>query len=308
LTLAVLLWAAGCGQPAGTAKKPAPASVAAAAKAANEEALRARQSAAKQAQAKQQPAGQTSTVPPAESASADAKDSQAPAAAPASPNAETPVVATSTTSSADDGRSWAHWRGPGQIGVSGNRDLPESWSLDGTNLLWTKPYGGRSCPLVMNGRVYIIGAAGSGIETHERVACFDAETGAVLWEYPFNVFYTDIVANRVGWANLAGDPETGYVYAHGVQDLMLCLDADGKLIWSHSLNEEYGSVTGYGGRIHTPVVDEDRVIISFLSRRDIATLRWISERARCSGGPRRESSRSIRATARRYSPSSTASG
>ena len=42
LTLAVLLWAAGCGQPAGTAKKPAPASVAAAAKAA-EEALRARQ-------------------------------------------------------------------------------------------------------------------------------------------------------------------------------------------------------------------------------------------------------------------------
>ncbi|MBI3467407.1 MAG: PQQ-binding-like beta-propeller repeat protein [Planctomycetes bacterium] len=152
-----------------------------------------------------------------------------------------------------------------QRGEAPDLDLPDTWSQGGENLLWTRPYGGRSCPLVMNGRVYIIGAAGDGIRTQERVTCFDAETGDVLWEHPFNVFHSDIVTSRVGWAALAGDLETGYVYAHGVQDLLLCLDPSGKVVWSHSLKEEFGSVTGYGGRIHTPIVDEDRVIISFLS-------------------------------------------
>jgi outer membrane protein assembly factor BamB len=161
--------------------------------------------------------------------------------------------------------SWTHWRGPTQNGISGNRDLPDTWVQGGENQLWSQPYGGRSCPLVMNGRVYIIGAAGEGVTTHERVVCFNAETGETLWEYPFNVFLTTIVRNRVGWANLAGDPETGNIFVHGVQDLMLCLDADGKLVWSRSLTEEFGAVSGYGGRVHSPVVDEDRVIISFLN-------------------------------------------
>ena len=39
--------------------------------------------------------------------------------------------------------------------------------------------------------------------------CLDAATGKVLWEYRFNVFFTDIVSARVGLACLAGDPETG---------------------------------------------------------------------------------------------------
>ncbi|HUN80246.1 MAG TPA: PQQ-binding-like beta-propeller repeat protein, partial [Phycisphaerae bacterium] len=46
---------------------------------------------------------------------------------------------------------------------------------------------------------------------------------------------------------------------------MICLDRDGKLIWRHSLTEEYNRVSGYGGRLMNPIVDEDRVVISFLN-------------------------------------------
>ena len=161
---------------------------------------------------------------------------------------------------------WGHWRGPLQTGVSLDQGLPESWSQDGDNLVWSQPFGGRSCPVVVDGRVCIIGVVGDdNISTQERVVCFDAENGQKLWEHRFNVFHSTIVANRVGWANLAGDPETGYVYAHGVQDLLICFDPEGRIVWSHSMKEKFGSVTGYGGRIHTPVIDEDRLIISFLS-------------------------------------------
>ena len=62
---------------------------------------------------------------------------------------------------------------------------------------------------------------------------------------------------------LAVDPETGNVYANGVQGLVLCLDRDGKLLWSKSTTELFGRVSGYGGRTYTPIIDEDRVIVAF---------------------------------------------
>ncbi len=165
--------------------------------------------------------------------------------------------------------NWIHWRGPHQNGYSDDTNLPARWSPDpkapNSNLIWTQPYGGRSTPLVMNGRVYIIDDAGEGVNEQERVACFDAETGKVLWEHRFNVFFTDIVSARVGWADLAGDPETGNIYAHGVQGLFFCFDKDGKILWSHSLTEEYGRISGYGGRVNSPIVDGDLVIMGMIN-------------------------------------------
>jgi outer membrane protein assembly factor BamB len=164
--------------------------------------------------------------------------------------------------------SWLHWRGPQQNGVSTEKDLPDSWSLDpnkaNNNLVWSAPYGCRSAPVVNNGRVYIINNAGEDATDQERIMCFDAKTGKVLWEKRFNVFFTDIVAVRIGWTNLAGDAETGNVYAHGSQGLLICFDPDGKILWQHSLTEEYGRVSGYGGRLASPIVDGDLVIIGMV--------------------------------------------
>jgi outer membrane protein assembly factor BamB len=163
---------------------------------------------------------------------------------------------------------WSFWRGPEQTGVSREKDMPEKWSLKpgpDSNLIWRKPHGGRSAPLVMNGRVYIINKAGEEIDEQERVMCFDAKTGKVEWQYRFNVFYSDIVSARVGWSNLAGDPETGNVYAHGVQGLLYCFDRNGKVLWSHSTTEEYGRISGYGGRVNSPIVDGDLVIIGMVN-------------------------------------------
>ena len=160
---------------------------------------------------------------------------------------------------------WPFWRGPEQTGLAREKAVVTTWSPDGTNLIWKSPVGGRTTPIVMGGRVFFTAPVGDGECLQEAVVCLDAQNGKTLWQYTFNVYMTDIVANRVGWTAPVGDPETGNIYAHGTGGDLLCLSRDGKLLWSHSLFEEYNRVSGYGGRLMTPVIDEDRVVVSFLN-------------------------------------------
>lgn len=157
---------------------------------------------------------------------------------------------------------WPSWRGPNQNGVSDEKGLVANWSLDGKNLIWRANFIGRSTPIVLNGRAYVVGRTGDGIDVQRHVACYDAETGKLIWEDKNNVFHTTVPFSRVGWSSLGGDPETGSVYLFGVDGLFICYDKDGKILWQHSMVEEYNRFSGYGGRTCTPIVDEDLVIIN----------------------------------------------
>lgn len=172
-----------------------------------------------------------------------------------------------------DGQNWANWRGPEQNGLSREKNLPSEWSLEPRkNVAWVSETGGRSTPIVLNGRVYLncrtpddINDPDQLIHSQDQVVCWDADTGEELWRDKFNVFQTDIPAPRVGWASMCGDEETGYVYVHTVSGIFRCYAPDGKVIWEHSLSEDFGKISGYGGRTQTPIIDEDRVILSFMA-------------------------------------------
>ena len=86
-------------------------------------------------------------------------------------------------------------------------------------------------------------------------------TGKKLWERRFPVYNTTVPFSRVGWASLAGDPETGYVFAQNVDGHLVALDRAGKTVWQRRLGEELGRGSGFGGRTLVPLVDEDRLII-----------------------------------------------
>ena len=157
---------------------------------------------------------------------------------------------------------WSSWRGPYQNGYSPQTALIDTWSPEGENLIWRQNFVARSTPVVMGGRVFVNGRAGSGIHEQAVVAAFDAGTGEPIWERRYNLYLTTVALNRVGWASLTGDPETGYVYAQLVSGLFLCHDSDGNLVWSRSLKEEHGRFEGYGGRTASPVIDEDLIIVN----------------------------------------------
>ena len=161
--------------------------------------------------------------------------------------------------------AWPAWRGPFQDGTAAETGLVEAWTPGGPGQAWRAAFTGRSTPVVLDGRVFVTGRAGRDVTEQEQVAAFDAATGELLWEDRFNVFHTTIPFNRVGWASPAADPQTGRLFVHGVQGLFRCYDRDGELLWERSLTEEFGRISGYGGRVQTPVVAGRLVILNFLS-------------------------------------------
>lgn len=167
---------------------------------------------------------------------------------------------------------WLHWRGPEQNGVSRDTGLPDSFELDKVgenNLLWKADFGGRSSPIVMAGKVYTIGGFDPSKPTEgERILCFNADTGKKEWEVRFSVFHTDIVTARLGWTTLTADPKEKTIFAHTSAGHLLALDADsGKTKWQRQLTEEFGRVTGYGGRVSSPLFDPEcgLVVCGFLN-------------------------------------------
>lgn len=158
---------------------------------------------------------------------------------------------------------WPAWRGPSANSVSDETGLITSWSPSGENLLWRVDWIGRSTPVVADGRVCVNGRIGEDKTRQEVAACFDAATGKLLWEYRYHVVHATVPWTRVGWASPLLDPETGYLYLQGVGGEFVVLDRDGKLVWRKNLVEEYGFMEGYGGRTQTPMIDEDRLILTY---------------------------------------------
>ncbi len=168
-----------------------------------------------------------------------------------------------------DPLDWPNWRGPEQNGVSRETGLIDRWDPDapGTdgNVLWKNDeLGGISTPIVLRGKLYTIVRADPGTPAEgEKVICVHADTGEKIWENKFNVYLSDVPAERIGWSSCVGDPDTGNIYAQGVCGLFQCLDGEtGKTLWKRSLNEEFGLLTTYGGRTNVPVLFENLVIIS----------------------------------------------
>ena len=167
-----------------------------------------------------------------------------------------------------DPMDWSNWRGPEQNRISREKGLVDKfdpYAEKPVNVLWkSTEAGGISTPIVMNGKLYTTCRHKPDTKVEqEKVICLEAATGKKIWETPFNVYLSDVPAERVGWASCVGDPTTGRVYVQGVCGYFACLDGEtGKTIWSRSLHEEFGCVTTYGGRTNFPVIFDDMVIAS----------------------------------------------
>lgn len=174
------------------------------------------------------------------------------------------VASTGILQAAD----WPTWRGPNFNSISNETGLVDEWDPrggEGSNLVWkNEKIGGRSTPVVVKGKLYTLLRDQPNTELEgEKVVCADAATGEILWEHRFNVYLSDVPDSRVGWSSVAGDPETGRVYAQGVCGYFCCLEGDsGKVVWERSLHEELGLLSTYGGRTNFPIVYGDTVIAS----------------------------------------------
>lgn len=161
---------------------------------------------------------------------------------------------------------WPDWRGPNQDRHYVGPPLVTAFDPEqGTNVAWKNDEaGGISTPVIMGGKLFTLVRHKPGTpEEAEKVLCLDATTGTKLWENVFNVYLSDVPAERVGWSAVVADPASNTVFAHGVCGAFTAIDAaTGATKWQRSLHEEFGFLSTYGGRTNIPVVFEDLVIAS----------------------------------------------
>jgi outer membrane protein assembly factor BamB len=155
-------------------------------------------------------------------------------------------------------QGWLSWRGPEQTGVSRETGLPEKVSAQ--DALWTVDFPGQSAPVIANGQLFAMGYLGQGPDLQEGVGCFDAESGKKSWQQLYNDYLSDTIYLRYATASPTLDPETGNVYIQGTQGILAAFTASGKLLWRHSLMEEFGRLTFPNSRTASPAIDGDLVI------------------------------------------------
>lgn len=157
-------------------------------------------------------------------------------------------------------QGWLSWRGPEQNGCSHETGLPTILGSGDGSLLWTADFPGKATPVAANGRIYITGYLGEGPDLQEGLACYDAESGKLLWRQLHNDYLSDTIYLRYATSSPTIDPETGNVYVQGTQGLLAAYTPDGKLLWKKELMETYGRLTFPNSRTASPVIDRDLVI------------------------------------------------
>jgi outer membrane protein assembly factor BamB len=156
---------------------------------------------------------------------------------------------------ADD---WPQWRGPERDGTSKETGLLQRWPEGGPKLLWksTVVGDGYSTPVVVKGRVYLMGNKGMD---DEFVLCLEEETGKKVWSTR---------VGRVGknyfqqWPGARSTPTVGgdVLYALGSDGDLVCLETSGgRTRWHKDLRKEFGGRPGPWAYSESPLVDGDRV-------------------------------------------------
>lgn len=151
------------------------------------------------------------------------------------------LLALAGASSADD---WPHWRGSSRndviadgSGFNGGRWLDKA-------PLWDAHTGeGSTSPLIVNGRLYVMGWEKDG----DVVRCLDAQTGKPLWTatYPCPRHARYAVGDETAYAGPTSTPEfdaeTRCLYTLSCDGDLNCWDtaAGGKKVWGLNLYDRF---------------------------------------------------------------------
>lgn len=151
---------------------------------------------------------------------------------------------------------WPAWRGPGGDGVSDEVGMPVDW--DG-KIQWKAalPGPGNSTPITWVNHVFVTQA--NAESTQRKLIAFDRATGRKLWE--FSKEYKEEDPTHKTNPHCASSPVTDgqHIISWFGSAGLFCHDFDGKLIWSRDL----GKVEHIWGYASSPVIHEDKVILSF---------------------------------------------
>jgi len=169
------------------------------------------------------------------------------------------------TSFADD---WAGWMGSSRDGVYRETGIIDEVPSGGLKVKWRKPiHGGYAGPAAAAGRVFVFDyqkesgkpfndpGQRANLKGYERLTAFDAASGNQLWQHSYDCPYSiSYPAGPRCTPTVDGD----HVYILGSQGDLTCLrTGDGEIVWSRSLQQDFGVEVPIWGFAAHPLVDGD---------------------------------------------------
>jgi outer membrane protein assembly factor BamB len=150
--------------------------------------------------------------------------------------------------------SWPNLRGPNGLGIASVENAPVDWDgKTGRNILWKTPLprSGFNSPIVVNNRVFLSCADKEARE----VLCFDAETGAILWQkavgtVPGTPAKLPEVMEDTGFAAATMATDGEHVFAIFATGNVICFDLDGNRKWARNFGP-FDNDFGHGASLIT---------------------------------------------------------
>jgi outer membrane protein assembly factor BamB len=143
--------------------------------------------------------------------------------------------------------------------VAHETGLLKSWPPDGPRLVWKAEGlgGGHSTPSISHGRVFGMSYRGQD----EVVWALEAASGKPLWSTRIAPANFSIGQQARSGSNSTPTVDGDRLYALGESGDLVCLQvADGKLLWTKNLVNDFGGRVPGWGYSESPLVDGEKVI------------------------------------------------
>ena len=156
------------------------------------------------------------------------------------------------------GENWPGFRGPTGQGISREKNLPLTWSLQ-ESLAWRAqvPGLGWSSPIVWDDRVFVTSASPDGTSCH--VICFDAANGNIVWDKEAfrQAESRKMAENSHATPTPATDGKLVYAAFNGGR--IVAVDFKGNVVWNWRDNH----FVSKHGLAASPILYRDKLIMPF---------------------------------------------
>jgi outer membrane protein assembly factor BamB len=153
---------------------------------------------------------------------------------------------------------WPGWRGPGRDGISRETGLLKKWPPEGPPLHWqaTDIGAGYSSPVIVRGRVYFQTTRAK----NEFAVALDEVSGDQVWSVRIGTVGPNRGPQYTGTRSTPSvDGDRIYCLASGGE--LVCLEAaDGRQIWQHHLEEDFGGKPGKWAYAESVLIDGDVLV------------------------------------------------
>ncbi len=151
---------------------------------------------------------------------------------------------------------WPQLLGPARDGTA---PAPEGKNLVEPRVVWDRPLGsGFAGPAVSDGKLVIAHRENDDL----RVEAVDATSGILLWRFSRPTDYTDSFGFDDG-PRAVPTISDRRVFVYGADGVLDALDLDnGAALWSVDTRTKFGSPQGYFGRACSPLVMDEKVILT----------------------------------------------